>query len=367
VRQNLTNQHCTYYNGRGRHPKGAEFDRVVEFVFERFCSRYDDATNGVGWEQEFLGAETYDSHDLVWEHIDLTESAKGTLLEDIAGALPDRTWSEIDPYRARDHTIFSWSWERFVRVVKHERRYFFEKSDQRFSEEQVSPLELLETVATKCKRAGMLRKLPIGSEFYRCRPAENGQFFDLPRDLGPAPKKEAAQNRMSPAGIPMFYGAENIDTVRAETLEHVQDPHSMALFALGREVTVLDLTKSPIVSIFDSRRQSLYDWAIFMHQFRRDLSKKIKKDNKVHIEYVPTQIVTEYFRTFLKDQSGQLIDGVLYESATDTKGKCIALFANSKAVAPTAQNKVDPKNGHLLQLISVTQHQRAKTSGKSRS
>ena len=355
VRKNLTAHNCSYYDGQGRHPKGAELDVVIQFVFERLCSRYDDATSGVGWDRGFVGAETYDSDDLVREHVDLTENAKEALLEDIIGELPDRTWSEIDPYRARVHSVYSWSWDKLVDVVKHKRRYFFDVSNEALLDEEISPHQLLATVANKCRQARMLRKLPIGSEFFRCRPSEKDQHFDTPLDLGPAPKEYAAQNRMSPAGIPMFYGAADNETAQAETLNRLKDPHSMALFALGREVTVLDLTTAPIISIFDSRRQSLYDWAIFMHRFRRDLSKKIEKDNRVHIEYIPTQVVTEYFRTFLRARGGKLIDGILYQSATHTKGKCIALFADSDDVEPLAQKQVDPASGHLLQLLSVAQ------------
>jgi len=356
VKQNLTDKCCTYYCGAGKTPKGATLDVVIRFVFEGICSRYEDAANGVGWEGGYVGAHTDDSDDLVQDHVCLTEDASPGLLSDIVAAMPDRTWSEIDPYGARDHEILAWSWERFVDVVKHERRYFFENSDHALADEQISPSALLEGVATKCRQARMIRRLPAGSTFFRCRFREAGQQFKAPSELGPPPQDRASQSRMSPAGIPMFYGAVDESTARAETLECSSDRHSMALFALGKDVRVLDLTQSPVVSIFDRERRSFYDWAIFMHRFRRDLRKKIKKDGRVHIEYVPTQIVTEYFRAFLKDGKGNRIDGILYRSATETNGKCIALFADSRDVAPTRQKRIDPANGFLLNLLSVSQH-----------
>jgi len=49
VRKNLSDQPCSYHRGGGRHLRGAPLARVVRFIFERFCTRYDDAANGVGW------------------------------------------------------------------------------------------------------------------------------------------------------------------------------------------------------------------------------------------------------------------------------------------------------------------------------
>jgi HEPN/RES N-terminal domain 1/RES domain len=356
ARQNLTHKTCSYYCGEGKPPKGAPLDTIIRFVFDGICTRYDDANNGVGWDGGYVGAVTYDSDDLIQEHINLTENASPCLLSDIAGALPDKTWSAIDPYGARGHEILYWSWEKFIEIVKHERRYFFDNTDQPLSDEHISPNALLKVVANKCKQARMIRRLPAGSTFYRCRFREEGQQFEKPLELGPPPKDCASQSRMSPAGITMFYGAKDEATARAETLNRADDHHSMALFALGKDVTILDLTQSPVVSIFDAKHQHLYNWAIFMHKFREDLSKTIMKDNRVHIEYIPTQIITEYFRTYLKDQSGKRIDGILYRSATPTKGKCIALFADSSDVAPTLQKRVDPANGYLLQLLSASHH-----------
>ena len=49
IRQNLSQKRCSYYCGQGKIPKGAPLDKVLAVIFNGFCSRYDDATNGVGW------------------------------------------------------------------------------------------------------------------------------------------------------------------------------------------------------------------------------------------------------------------------------------------------------------------------------
>lgn len=355
VKANRTTDLCTYYQGAGKPPCGAPLHLVVRFIFDGLCTRYDDAANGVGWEGEYVGAATYDSQDLVDEHVWFSEKANPGLSGDIAGALPDRTWSETDPYRMREHEVYSYGWRGFVERVKHERRYFFGGTPA-IDEEDISPDELLDLIARRCSKERMIRKLPQGIKFYRCREEKPDETFVKPRELGPAPRRVAAQNRMSPAGIPMFYGAEEQKTARAEVLKTPTVRHAMGLFALSRTVNVLDLTSSPTISIFDVKRAHLYDWALFMHQFLHDFRQRIENEDRVHIDYVPTQIVTEYFRMYMKNRKGKPIDGILYRSATKTGGKCIVLFADENDVDPTMRSEIEPDNGFVLQMLSVEQH-----------
>ena len=39
-----------------------------------------------------------------------------------------------------------------------------------------------------------------------------------------------------------------------------------------------------------------YDWLLFMNKFLHDFSSPIERDDRIHIEYVPTQVITEYLR-----------------------------------------------------------------------
>lgn len=354
VRQNLTINECSYYSGPKTPPKGAPLDVVIRFILGGLYSRYDDANNGVGWEGGYVGAVTYDSDDLVREHVELTQDAHDRLCDDIAYALPDRTWSEKDPYAARDHQVMTWSWEAFVEVVKHQRRYFFGNSKRTEDDETVSPSELLAVIARKCVQARMIRKIPIGTIFYRCRWRKKGEHFTKPNELGPPPRERASQSRMSPAGIPMFYGARDKVTARAETLASDTARHSMAAFHIGKNIRVLDLTKSPNVSIFETNSRSLYEWAIFMRRFESEIRKIVTKDGAEHIDYVPTQIVTEYFRSFLRNSKGKPIDGILYRSAANDGGECLALFADQSDVDPERQQPGSGPSGYLLQLLSAT-------------
>lgn len=220
-------------------------------------------------------------------------------------------------------------------------------------------------VAANCRRARLIRTLSAETEFFRCRSRSTATPITEPLDLGPPPCEFASQSRMSPAGVPMFYGALDQDTARAETLANRRDRHTMATFALSRSIRVLDLTKVPAISIFDQNRRSLYGWSIFMGQFIRDLGKKVERDNRMHIDYVPTQIVTEYFRTFMVDSKRAPIQGIRYRS-TKAGRHCVVLFADREDVSPLLHDVFDPACEELLQMTKVTQHKRTRRKPKTR-
>ena len=123
--------------------------------------------------------------------------------------------------------------------------------------------------------------------------------FDADK-LGPAPIDKAGANRMSPAGISMFYGATDIDTAVAEIGAH--SSHSWAVvgeFKATVELRVVDLSNLPdLPSIFDTDEKAIerYDGIAFLHRFIKDLTLPIVLDGREHIDYVPTQVLTEYLR-----------------------------------------------------------------------
>jgi hypothetical protein len=139
---------------------------------------------------------------------------------------------------------------------------------------------------------------------------------------------------MSPAGVPMFYAARDELTTLMETPLSGDDEGLMvtlATFETLVEMPVLDLTRLPEVpSLFDENRRHLRDEPIFLHHLTRDISTPIEKDGMEHIEYRPTQVVTEYFRRVFKTKAGRSIMGILYPSSKWKKGKCVVLFVEQK-------------------------------------
>jgi len=136
---------------------------------------------------------------------------------------------------------------------------------------------------------------------------------------------------MSPAGIPMFYGALEEATALAETASR-RDSFAVATFEAKRELILLDLRNvPPVPGLFALPSPEKRAWAKFMRDFLEDFRRPIARKGGEHIEYVPTQAVTEYFRT-VAEYEGKTIDGILYASARKEGAAAVVLFADNHAV-----------------------------------
>jgi len=67
-----------------------------------------------------------------------------------------------------------------------------------------------------------------------------------------------------------------------------------------------------------------------MRGFEQDATRRVTKDGMEHIEYVPTQIVAEYFRHVFKQPDDTRLDGILYRSSVSHDGVCVALFCTNE-------------------------------------
>lgn len=278
-----------------------------------------------------------------------------------------RGWCQKDYFSVSDNDRLSLSWDAFCESIKHHRRYFFlhERHDDW---ELYSPLEILNKLARWCKEFGLVKTLREGQSLYRTRLQKPGEILKTAVDLGPPPKDKAIMtNRMSPPGIVMFYVSEEAETALRETAKEDQGRYAVGKFQTLRDVKVLDLTEIPAIpSIFEEIPESLeYNPRpplIFLNYFTDELSRPIARDPLIHIEYIPTQVITEYFRTEFTYES-EPITGIRYPSARHQSGCSLVLFA-------TQDNLVDgkPLNASIPPLetnhwIELVDHQEWDVTG----
>ena len=57
----------------------------------------------------------------------------------------------------------------------------------------------------------------------------------------------------------------------------------------------------------------------------------MSRDGLEHVDYVPTQVVTEWFRHVFQTEDGAHVDGVIYPSARFDGGVCCVLFLDAAA------------------------------------
>jgi hypothetical protein len=327
---------------------------VAERILEGLRHLYDDANNGLGWEGGFVG-ETFSTYDLIEEHVELAE-VWGRLHDRLTDMLPDIVWSETDPYGPRPTDVYKWSWNDFAETVMHKRRYFFERPIDNDRSERLSAVELLSDVARAANHYGLVKSFPAGQRLYRCRMRSHiAQRFANPSELGAPPAGVASQSRMSPAGVPMFYGAERLSTAVMETVD-LGKHFAVGSFYTTKALKVLDLTAVPQVSLFSNEElRSFYHWADFMRDFIADFKKPVDRDRDTkHFEYVPTQIVTEFFRSPPSDGIPK-VDAIRYRS-TRNDGICWVVFADQSDVSDHIGPYKSRSHGSRMLALSQLRH-----------
>jgi hypothetical protein len=247
-------------------------------------------------------------------------------------AMPNELWSEAEPFRLTKEEQLQFSWTSFCELIKHQLRYFFTQTVRDEHDEIYSPSQILSLIFSYAKEIDAFVTLKKGAPLYRARHQAKGHKYTTAGSLGPPPVEVAIQtNRMSPPGIVMTYLADDVQTALAET---ASAPGTFAVgeFTTERDGLILDLTQFPLApSIF----AEIPDWMeydprprlLFLQMLSQEISRPIARDDRVHIEYVPTQVITEYLRTAVTIE-GKKVDGIRYRSSRKGVGTAVVLFVD---------------------------------------
>ena len=271
-------------------------------------------------------AEVYEDTSEMMEDLGLhTECEK--LNEDMDHLFEDDMWIKKDPFELWWDEEKERQWKEFSKNVKHLHRYTFWTAlhDDAGNKEDI----LTDLNDCICNSKTIFASLPIGTRIYRTRSLNHklDDRFGF-KDITSAPAASAGQCRMSPAGISMFYGAFDIETAIEESIKS-KDEICLVVgeFSTIRELKVVDLTKLPQNISFWMDNWQGYS---FLKAFHKDITQPLHADEKEEIEYVPSQIFTEYLRWMFKDKSGKNIDGLIYQSCK-TKNANIVLFCDNES------------------------------------
>lgn len=335
---------CNYCGAEGPNVHAAPLEHIVEYMLGQIDIEYASADESLPKDPETKGRmfpeDEFDTRELLENHValDLPNDDKGNLMSDIAETLPEQDWCLMNPLGTQQDEAIGNSWHAFKQVIKHRRRFFFLAQPDRALEHDLAwgeaayeiP-ELLERIASFANRHGMLRTMAKGTAWIRCQVMQDGESNFGPRRMGPPPYEFATlPNRMSPAGIPMFYGAATRETALAEVAD---EPGHFAIgrFEVQRDAMVLDVRVAPPVpSLFDPEHARDRPISMFMHSFIADFRAPIDRQRMPHVDYLPTQIITEYFRTMVLDEEAP-VEGVIYASTRDG-GDAVVLFAENEDV-----------------------------------
>lgn len=314
-------------------PIAAHFDDFMPIVMDALTFVYRPAEEALAWDgedREWVGGTVISSGEAVYEFCggDVTDK----VLEGIADVVSVDDWTADDIAQLRPDEALRFTWEEFRDKVRYRSRFVFLSIPEEHSDhpDEFTTGEFLGKVDRVLQEQGTILKVPAGHRFWRGRlAAEPGDAsrWNNASELGPPPRDLAANSRMSPAGVTMFYGAADEATAVAEIGAHSSKRYAvLGEFETTRDLTLLDLTDLPApASLYseEGRTPARYD-LVFLHQFAADLAKPIALDGREHIEYVPTQVITEYLRYV----STNKVDGILYRSAQNN-GVCCVLFCGA--------------------------------------
>lgn len=362
VGENVSETSCRFCGAESEEPIAASFDDFVGIVLTgvRFDWNHPD-DEGILYISAEGGyqASVSDSWDVLCDY-DISEDEAVT--DAIIDAIGNDGWVEREYYVGDKSLRLSWGWDAFKHVVKHQTRYVFLAPEEDNRSAEVPPSQMLaaigETVVDELANLNLITEITTDTDLYRIR--VGAEFYDTGAAIGTPPEQFANQsNRMSPAGIPMFYGAFDLATARLETIDpehHAGQTLSVGTFRPLRNLRVLDLANLPdIPSVFEEEGHYRIHPLRFLHAFAYDIVQPIARDGREHIEYVPTQIVTEYFRRVFRDADGNAIDGIIYTSSRHGGDRAFVLFCENEQCFAAEHGPVIMEQ--LVELAAVAHEQ----------
>ncbi|MHA7191950.1 RES family NAD+ phosphorylase [Arthrobacter sp. MDT2-16] len=257
------------------------------------------------------------------------DSTSDDLMQLFADCIHEESWA--DNPGSLEETVLGW--DQFVDDVKSASRFVF-LADNRLSTSYGSPGQrsagflnsLLPYIENESLR--LLTVLLAAFAFYRGRLVSRpNDPMHLAKDLGPAPASVATSNRMSPTGIPMFYASGSPITACRELAAHGSERYArIGKFVSQRQLKVLDLTRLPkLPSPFDAEKRNHHGIMAFFTRFAEAITAPLEPGSVEELEYVPTQVVTEFFRWVPENK----IDGIKLKSAQDSKATYVLFFSAS--------------------------------------
>lgn len=333
--QNSANEleHCSLCN---KHRKVMPLDDFLVHVKDCITEFYDEAANFVPYDSKeggYMGGKIFDTYDLIHDELlgDENSQLQGILLDSLGS---DKIWGDI--YADDNAAMPLWtSWERFKDITIKQYRYTFlalqmHSRPSKFSTPlPSSPKDTLLILHNLIKEYNLFTTILPGTVFYRARILGKGNFSPSIQELCPPPAELASVGRMNPPGISLFYCSADLDTCLYEKdTPTAQQNRVVAHFKNLRELTVLNLTDLPSLPSIFAENSNERPILKFLHGFAQEISEPVPKDDTQNIQYIPTQILTEYFRYFMTDSHGNKLDGICYQSAKKPSGKNYALFFN---------------------------------------
>ncbi len=338
---------CSYC---GKKTDVLDLEIVIKHIISSISNEWQDPVENSPYESAeggYLNNYQFDIWDLLSEQEPINAVSQ-TLFEDIYSTINTNLWARpfAEPFKEQ-HLLEEW--DKFIYRVKHKLRFtiFSENNNNKYY-----PIEQVAKIISDLKFEQI-----CNDKIYRIRITNNKQNLNSASEMGTVPIEYALQaNRMSPVGIAMFYGAFDEQTAVDEVLNSNKNNCNIyihtATFIASRPLNLISLpSKLEIPSIYDEVKGDKRPYYIFMQSFIDWFARPIDRDGKEeHLEYIPTQIITEYLR-YNYTINNKPIDGIIYKSSVGS-GKSVVLFIqNDQCVDNDWNIKKNFKDKLYLKMI----------------
>jgi len=254
--------------------------------------------------------------------------ANETIADTVIGNFADRQWVEREFLALRRHEALILGWRTFAEWITLKTTGDPDpwSDDAPHELGEVAPHRFLEEIGKVARQVPLDVTLPAHSRFWRARRHAASDRVVHGADLGSPPAASAEVNRMSRAGVSMFYGTAERQTAITEA-RGMKLIVSIGQFETARDFRIINLTGLPeIPSLYDRSRRHLRDAVRFLQSFVQEVSKRVQAGRE--IEYLPTQVVTEFFRDTYRCTNGETVRGIRYPSSQGA-GSCVVLFCDN--------------------------------------
>lgn len=342
---------CTYCESVPQSPHAsAPLDFLTELVVEGLRYEYEDPIESImviKGEYQWPCIETLDLLD------DLEIADDYRVHYALEKSISTEVWCPRDPYGESDASLTHSAWEKFADLVKTRRRYTSHlhrpSGPHGIDEDNGGPV--ISKIFEYIQQADLFTTLPAHQKWWRGRISKGGEELSNASDLGPPPVKYAQDNRMSPKGIPIFYGAMTREGAWAEISDQasrISDQASsdqriyFGQFAPTRSLRFVDLrTHITAPSLFDKEQRHKRNAVEFLRGFTQYLRRPSPPEDEMQIEYIPTQVFAEIVRFELKDSAGRAVDGIIWNSSHDVGSTCCAIFIDKTKVSDIGDREGD--------------------------
>jgi len=363
IRTNAKHDFCDFTK---KNVPSIDIVELAEFIEESFRTEYGEPyelgggydKEAVYYEDRFPGLEVETTKEMLENHLSVNDEDVYELLE---RHIETEYWTLETMYSPSGHEYLYDGWKSFCEIIKHKMRFMFfnEKSKKIKGNEEyhLNPYFVLDEIGKSIKKLGLLKKYEKKQlKIYRARQHNKTTIVNNSIELGSPPPMKAQANRMSPAGIPMFYGAFDNKTIISEIIDKSlrSSVITYGKFLNQKKIYLIDFCDLQYISIFDVDKRHYRDEYFFIKDFIEDLKKPILNDGIQHIEYIPTQVVTEYFRNvYAKDQIYS-IAGLIYPSTKNKDGKCVVLFLENEDITNDFSDRNKILSLETTSLKSIT-------------